>query len=144
MAGRYEIVQPCSRRFALILPRQEFQKHHVHSPAFTLTLGPPGRPAAPHKAANRHISETKRALEEEENKRTVKTRPVNLMEEFARAAGDDDDGGGGGGGDTGGPKPPTKPRGPDKPKGPKGQDGPDRPNRRPRRKRKDRDFDRGM
>lgn len=124
--------------------RQALQKHHVHSPTFALTLSPPGRPAAIDKAANRYTSETRRALEEEEKKRTAKTRPVKLMEEFTRAAGDDDDDGGGSGGDdTGGPKPPTKPRGPDKPKGPNGRDGPDRPSRRPRRRR-DKDFGRGM
>ena len=114
--------------------RQEHQKRHIHSPTFSLNLKPGGRPAAPHKAANRHTSQTKQALEAEEKKRPTKTKPIDLMDEFARAAGSDDgDDGGGGGGDSRGhtPKPPNKP-------------GPDRPNRRKRRRRRDKDFDRGM
>ncbi len=120
--------------------RQELHKRHVHAPAFALTLGPPGRPAAIDKAAHCHTSETKRAFEKEDRKRQgdearSKRRCVDLIDEFTRAAGsDDDDDGGGGGDNTGGhtPKPPTKPK------------GPDRPNRRGNKRRRDRDFDRGM
>ncbi|MGD9537125.1 MAG: relaxase/mobilization nuclease domain-containing protein [Alphaproteobacteria bacterium] len=128
--------------------RQEQQKRHVHSPTFALTFGPPGRPAAPHKAANRHTSETKRAFEEEDRLRREKEAQstagrVDLTSEFTRAAGSDDgdDGDGGGGcGNTGGhtPKPPTKPRGPDRPRSPEGR------SRRSRKNRRDRDHGRGM
>jgi len=62
-------------------------------PAFSLELKPPGRPAAPHKAKNRYISPTRRALEEPEvTKEKEKSRIVSLTDAFAKVAREDDTG----------------------------------------------------
>lgn len=63
----------------------QMRRGHDHMPALGLTLGPPGRKAAPHKAMNRHTATTAKEM-------NVKARPrgeqesVHMREDFSFAA----------------------------------------------------------